>query len=320
VNPLEGVLIVDKPSGPTSHDVVEEVRRFTRPLRVGHTGTLDPLATGVLPLCIGRATRLARFLAATTKVYAGVMRLGVVTDTYDAAGRVIGGRPAEGISGSAVREAAARFVGPMMQAPPAYSARKVNGLPMHRLARRGRDVALKPAPVTIFRFDIVEVAGGSVCFEAETSPGTYIRSLAHDLGEVLGCGAHLERLRRLASGSFVARQAHSMDSIRARGLQESLGEIIIPLRLIDLGLPTARATRDGAAAMRNGRALTSRDLADGWLDAASAPGGAGPGPVRVEDAEGNLLGVAVPGTTRGGDPYKKPEVVLASSGSLPARG
>ncbi|HEY3174638.1 MAG TPA: tRNA pseudouridine(55) synthase TruB [Candidatus Polarisedimenticolia bacterium] len=310
MTPFEGVLVVDKPAGPTSHDVVEEVRQFTGRLRVGHTGTLDPFATGVLPLCVGRATRLSRFLTAARKLYAGAIRLGVTTDTYDSGGRVMATRGVEGLSATQVREAAARFAGAQMQAPPPFSARKINGQPMHRLARRGIEVPLTPVPVTIFRLDILECAGGVVRFEVETSPGTYVRSLAHDLGEVLGCGAHLEQLRRLASGSFTAEVAHPLSEVRASGSRGALDEIGIGLNDLDLGLPAVTTTPDGAAAMRHGRTLTVLDIVPG--QAAAADAGPFPGAVRVEDERGNLLGVAIRTTTPEGELTFRPAVVLAS--------
>ena len=162
---LEGVLVLDKPSGPTSHDIVEIVRRFTQRQRVGHTGTLDPMATGVLPLCIGRATRLARFLMSSKKHYAGTLLLGVTTDTYDSEGKTRHLRPAGAIQLADVQSAAARLTGKLMQAPPAYSARKIQGKAMHRLARAGHDVPLNPAPVTIYRFEVLEMKEGAVLFE-----------------------------------------------------------------------------------------------------------------------------------------------------------
>ncbi|HET6373784.1 MAG TPA: pseudouridine synthase, partial [Candidatus Polarisedimenticolia bacterium] len=149
MTPLAGLLLVDKPKGPTSHDIVEAVRRGAGGIRVGHTGTLDPLATGLLGLCLGRATRLSRFLTNQRKVYSGVLRLGITTDTYDSDGVVIRQADASGVTEQAIREAAARLVGPLMQAPPAYSARKVNGRPLHRLARAGKTVVLTPTPVTV---------------------------------------------------------------------------------------------------------------------------------------------------------------------------
>jgi len=310
VTSIEGVLIVDKPTGPTSHDVVEEVRRFTGGLRVGHTGTLDPLATGVLPLCIGRATRLSRFLIASRKVYEGTIRLGVTTDTYDVDGRSTTESAAPLPKSGTILAAAKTFTGPLMQTPPPYSARKVNGKPMYRLARQGIHVAAAPSSVTVFRFDILGIEGSLIRFEVETSAGTYVRSLAHDLGAALGCGGCLASLRRLASGGLRVEQAHLLDEIRRRGLDGSLRDIVIPLRSMDLGLPSVVVSPDGLAAMRSGRHLSAKDFspAEG-----PASGGvpSGPGaPVRVEDADGELVGVALPDSDPRGARILRPDVVL----------
>ncbi len=300
----EGLLLADKPAGPTSHDIVEVTRRFTSGRRVGHTGTLDPFATGLLPLCIGRATRLSRFLTGLRKAYAGSMRLGIATDTYDVDGKVLERGDAGGIDERTIREAAGRFVGTILQTPPPYSARKINGQRMYKLARRGVEVRAEPAEVTIFRFDILGVADGIVRFEAETSAGTYVRALAHDLGVALGCGAHLFELRRVASGSHRVEDAHGLTEIRERGKAGTLEEIVIPLSRIDLGLRSVTATPRGATAMRTGQVLSAKELV--------STGGGSPGaPVRVIDEEGTLLGVAVPDERIAGSGILKPQVVLA---------
>lgn len=306
---IDGVLVADKPAGPTSHDVVDQVRRYAGGARVGHTGTLDPFATGVLPLCIGRATRLARWLGATRKVYAATMRLGVSTDSYDADGTVTSTRPAGGIDAATVTAAARGLIGDMMQMPPRFSAKKVRGRPMHRLARRGMEVPVKPSFVTVHRLEILEVSGADVRFEVETSPGTYVRSIAHDLGEALGCGAHLTQLRRLSSGSFRIEEAHGLDEILLRGREGTLEPIVLPLNDLDLGLPTVRATAGGAAAMRHGRFLTAGDVLPARGSSAPAPGA---GLVRVEDEGGNLIGVAREALAEGGEAILRPEVVLGA--------
>ena len=286
MTPLEGLLLVDKPAGPTSHDTVAQVRRFTTGQRVGHTGTLDPFATGLLTLCIGRATRLSRFLTRSRKVYNGTIRLGVATDTYDAQGEVTARKEVRGLDESRIREVAERFTGRFMQTPPPYSARKINGRPMHRLARLGKKVVLKPTEVTIFRLEIEVLAGETVRFEAETTPGTYLRALAHDLGTALGCGAHLVELRRLASGSYRVETAHTMSEILNRGAAGTLGEIMTPLAEIDLGLPSVTATDQGVVAMRTGRVLSAQELISPREVQETTP-------VRVIDEAGNLLGVAL---------------------------
>jgi len=303
VTPLEGILVADKPEGPTSHDIVAEVRRLTAGSRVGHSGTLDPMATGVLPLLIGRATRLSRFLTASRKAYEGTIRLGLSTDTYDISGRTLA-ESSPAVTPEALAAAAASLTGPLMQTPPSYSARKVGGKRLHRLARRGVAVTPEPGPVTVFRFDVMEFDGALVRFEVETSPGTYVRSLAHDLGTALGCGACLAALRRVASGSLRIEGAHPLDEIRRHGLGGTLSHLMVPMRHIDLGLTTVTVTPDGLAAMRAGRQITTRDIT-----ATDGPAG---GPVRVADEEGNLLGVASPGTDPQGVEIFRPDVVLVA--------
>jgi tRNA pseudouridine55 synthase len=302
---VDGLLVVDKPAGPTSHDVVDEVRRLARIRRVGHTGTLDPFATGVLPLCLGRATRLSRFLTSSRKVYEATMCLGISTDTYDATGRVVRHAGVQEAEPARVREAARRFTGEIPQVPPPFSARKLAGRRLHERARAGEMVLLPPSPVTIHRLEIVEVSGQIVRFVAETSAGTYIRSLAHDLGEALGCGAHLTALRRTASGSITLEQAHTLEEIRNALPDKDIADLVTPMEAIDLGLPTVVVTLEGTAAMASGRPLTSDLLAtvpSGWTAHA--------GHIRVADVAGRLLGVALPGVDPVHGACLRPDVVL----------
>ncbi|MFQ5700666.1 MAG: tRNA pseudouridine(55) synthase TruB [Acidobacteriota bacterium] len=302
-----GVLVADKPAGPTSHDIVQAVRGFTKGLRVGHTGTLDPFATGVLPLCIGRATRLSRFLSATRKSYAGVILLGVATDTYDSQGRIVSHRPIDEISESMIRRMASRFTGTFSQVPPPFSARKLRGQPAHRLARRGMPVDLAPSLVTVHRFDIDEIAGPAVRFRIETSPGTYIRSIAHDLGLALGCGAHLAELRRTAAGRLQADDAHPFEAILEAGRAGHLDEMIVPMRRLDLGLPFVTVTPEGRLAVRSGR-----PLARAHLSSAGQAGAGGQAATRVLDEQGDLIAIAAPAGSPDGEEVLKPIIVLAT--------
>lgn len=201
-----GLLAVDKPAGMTSHDVVARVRRVLGGAKVGHAGTLDPEATGVLVLCLGRATKLSAFLMECEKLYAGVGRLGIATDTQDATGRVIAERPVT-CSETDLRTAAARFVGRLQQVPPMYSAVKVEGRKLYQLARRGLEVERAARPVTVHAFEVTSVAFPDFEFHLRCSKGTYVRTIIHDLGEALGCGGHLLRLSREAQGSFRREQA-----------------------------------------------------------------------------------------------------------------
>ncbi len=297
---------MDKPHGPTSHDVVAAVRRWVRPSRAGHTGTLDPAATGVLPVCIGAATRLSRFLARGPKEYTGRIVLGIVTDTYDSEGTVVAMRPASGITLRAARRAAAGLTGDLMQVPPPWSAKRIAGRRSYDLAREGRETPLAPCAVRVERFELDGMEGESVTFLVECSPGTYVRSLAHALGASLGCGAHLAELRRVRSGPFTAEKARSLDGVEEAARRGTLHEILVPLEDLDLGLETARLTQAGVESALAGRRISLQDILP------PAPGSSSP--LRLLDEEGRLLGVA----ERLGPPPMglQPRVILAA-GSTP---
>lgn len=208
------VLPVDKPSGPTSHDIVAAARRSLRTRRVGHTGTLDPFASGLLLLCVGRATRLAEYLSGLDKQYEATARLGIETDTLDLEGAVVGEEAdLTGVSEDEVRTALESFVGRIQQVPPQFSAKKVKGEAMHRRARRGERVALSPVEVTVHEIGLLAFQASTVRFSVRCSSGTYIRALARDLGRALGVGAHLTALRRTAVGSFSVDAALPVESL-----------------------------------------------------------------------------------------------------------
>lgn len=209
----DGILNLNKPRGPTSHDVVSRIRALTGVRRVGHAGTLDPLATGVLLICIGRATRVVEYLMAGRKTYRARVRLGISTDTYDAEGRVTAQAPVD-VDRAQVESALIRFRGSIAQVPPIYSALKHKGTPLYRLARRGvepEQLSLKARQVEIFHLELTDWDPPECTLELTCSPGTYVRALAHDLGQVLGCGAHLSGLVRLASGNFRLEEAVALD-------------------------------------------------------------------------------------------------------------
>jgi tRNA pseudouridine55 synthase len=210
---MDRVLIVDKPRGLTSHDVVQRIRWSTGVRRVGHAGTLDPPATGVLVVLVGRATRLAQFLAERDKEYRGEMVLGVTTDTQDSAGAVLEERSIDSVTEAAVRDVLASFVGETSQIPPMVSALKRQGTPLHVLARRGITVEREPRTIRIERLRLLEFAPPSVSFDLVCSKGTYVRTLAADAGERLGCGAHLGQLVRLRVGPFSIEEALPLDEI-----------------------------------------------------------------------------------------------------------
>ncbi len=214
---MNAVLIIDKPSGMTSHDVVARIRRLLGERSVGHLGTLDPMATGVLPLVLGSLTRLAQFYTHAEKIYEGTIRFGFSTDTYDAEGdptsepRQITLKPDE------VHSIGARFRGVIEQTPPSFSAKKIHGVPAYKLARKQKEVALKPVQVEIKEFEILSVESDRVRFRARVASGTYMRSVAHEMGQTLGCGAHLQSLRRTAVAEFTHADAHTLEDV-ARAL------------------------------------------------------------------------------------------------------
>jgi tRNA pseudouridine55 synthase len=224
---ISGILNIDKPTGMTSHDVVDRVRQMTGQRRVGHAGTLDPLATGVLVVCLGQATRVAEYLMAD-KVYRAQVCLGVSTDTHDAEGEVIATAEVD-VNVEELRKALASFVGSIQQVPPMYSALKRQGVPLYKLARQGITVEREPRPVEIHDIDLLAWTLPLLIIRVECSPGTYIRALARDLGQKLGCGAHLQSLTRLASGHFTLEEAVSLDELAEAFAEGNWQEFIYPL-------------------------------------------------------------------------------------------
>ncbi len=204
---MNGLFIVDKPQGVTSHDVVQEIRRRFDTSKVGHLGTLDPMATGVLPVCVGKATRMGQFLGGSPKEYEGEIRFGFSTDTYDREGTPTTSEQPFTASVEAVRAAMNSLTGTFDQTPPLYSAKKIGGVPSHKLARRSQAVEIAPVSIEVQQFELLAFDPPAVRFHVSCSPGTYIRSLAHDLGTKVGCGAHLSALRRTRSGDFCIENA-----------------------------------------------------------------------------------------------------------------
>jgi tRNA pseudouridine55 synthase len=228
---ISGILKIDKPAGMTSHDVVDRVRQLSGQRRVGHAGTLDPAATGVLVVCLGQATRVVEYLMASDKVYRAQIRLGVSTDTHDAEGEVTATAEVD-ISeeeGWRVREALASFVGSIQQVPPMYSALKREGVPLYKLARQGIIVEREPRSIEIHNIKLLRWTPPLLTIRVSCSPGTYIRALARDLGQKLGCGAHLHSLTRLASGHFTLEKAVSLDELAEAFEQGNWQEHIHPL-------------------------------------------------------------------------------------------
>jgi len=213
---MNGVLIIDKPAGMTSHDVVNRVRRLLKQRSVGHLGTLDPMATGVLPLVIGNFTRLAQFYVNSEKTYEGTVRFGFCTDTYDAEGEPNSEPKEVNLRPEDLEPALERFRGVIQQTPPPFSAKKIKGIPAYKLARKQKQVKLAPVQVEIKELEVLGVDIDRMRFRARVASGTYMRSVAHDLGQVMGCGAHLESLRRTAVAEFTENDAHSLEELAAK--------------------------------------------------------------------------------------------------------
>lgn len=233
----DGALVIDKPRGRTSHDVVEAVRRILGFRQVGHLGTLDPLATGVLVLLLGRATRFAQFYAGRRKRYECGFRFGFATDTYDADGTPLGPDTNPPLSKEELERLAAGLTGKFQQTPPAFSAKKIQGRPAHELARQHKPVELKPVEIEVFEFRLVDLEGPRARFAVECAAGTYIRSLAHDMGLQLGCGAHLAEIVRTAVGEFTLDRAIGLDDF-ARAVQSGQAtQWIVPLGNLLTELP-----------------------------------------------------------------------------------
>jgi tRNA pseudouridine55 synthase len=210
---VDGLLVIDKPGNITSHDVVHRLRKITSERSIGHLGTLDPMATGVLPLLLGKFTRLAQYFSSAEKNYTGSIRFGFATDTYDCEGEAMGVRVEPALTLDQVRAASVRFRGEIEQLPPPFSAKKVGGTPAYKLARAGKPVDLKAARIRISSFEIVALEGAEATFNLRVSAGGYVRAVAHELGKDLGCGAHLSSLRRTQAGPFTLADAHALSEL-----------------------------------------------------------------------------------------------------------
>jgi len=268
---MNGLLVLDKPAGITSHDVVDIVRRATGERSVGHLGTLDPMATGVLPLLLGKYTRLAQFFSTADKSYAGSIRFGFATDTFDAAGTPASAPQPLTLDLESLRALAARFSGEMLQAPPVFSAKKIGGVPAHKLARAGKLVDIKPARIFIHRFVLLSLEGPSPSemqarFEISVSAGGYVRSVAHELGQLAGCGAHLASLRRTQAGPFTLAEAITVDELKSLAAHPSAIEARLPHpRALLPEMPCVTVDEQLAGRLRNGMAVNLPDFSSAPL-------------------------------------------------------
>jgi len=253
VENVDGVIIVDKPRAWTSHDVVNKMRRFAGTRKVGHLGTLDPSATGVLPLVIGRATRLAQFYTRNDKIYEGVIHFGHSTDSYDADGEPTSPDVAVTPERAAVEASLDRSRGEFEQMPPPVSAKKIGGIAAYHLVRKQQPVDLKAVPVNVYRLEILRLEGCEAQVRVHCSAGTYLRSIAHDAGQALGCGAYLKDLRRLASGDFRIESARTLEQLAALAEDGRIAEALVPASQLLPEFPGEMVDAVTAGQIRNGR-------------------------------------------------------------------
>jgi tRNA pseudouridine55 synthase len=257
---VNGVLIIDKPAGLTSHDVVGRARRILDQRSIGHLGTLDPMATGVLPLVIGSFTRLAQFYLASDKTYEGTIRFGFSTDTYDAEGEATSSPMQTTFSREELEAAAARFRGLIAQTPPPFSAKKIKGVPAYKLARKQQEVRLEPVQVEIKDLEILSLEEDRARFCARVGSGTYMRSVAHDIGQALGSGAHLESLRRTTVAEFTIAEAHTLDELERPRARPELEDLCVHPRKLLPALPAITADEMATAHIRSGRTVNLPEL------------------------------------------------------------
>ncbi|HXQ25151.1 MAG TPA: tRNA pseudouridine(55) synthase TruB [Candidatus Acidoferrales bacterium] len=300
--PIDGILVVDKPRGKTSHDVVEAVRRLVGFRQIGHLGTLDPLATGVLVLALGRATRLARFYSGRRKRYTCAVRFGFATDTYDADGEALSADSAPALDAAQVQALAAQFVGKIQQTPPSFSAKKIHGRRAHELARKHKPMKLEPVDVEVYEFRLTGVEGSVARFTVECGAGTYIRSLAHDLGKLHGAGAHLAEIVRTAVGEFTLDHAVPLAELAEDAKAGKIAARVIHLENLLPELPRAtvlpiveKRVRHGAkfnlpiAQIQPGQVTTAQG-APAQLDSGEWQ----PSRLRVFNQQGQLIAIADP--------------------------
>jgi tRNA pseudouridine55 synthase len=316
--PIDGALVIDKPKGKTSHDVVAAARRILGFRQIGHLGTLDPLATGVLVLLLGRATRMAQFYVGRRKRYSSTFRFGFATDTYDADGTATGPDTELVLDRGEIERLAAASVGPLSQMPPSFSAKKIHGRPAHELARQKKPVELRAAEIEVYDFSVREVAGSLASFSIECSAGTYIRSLAHDMGAAMGCGAHLAEITRTAVGEFTLDQAVKIEELERAAAENQLARYVVPLERLLPELPSIRVLPGVEQRIRHGSKFDIQiaqiqpgrpSLAQGATTELNS-GKWKPARLRVFNEQESLIAIAEPIVLR----TYQPIVVLASQG------
>ncbi|CCQ92075.1 tRNA pseudouridine synthase B [Nitrospina gracilis 3/211] len=285
---MNKIINLYKPAGPTSFDMVRSVRRLLKVKKAGHIGTLDPLAEGVLPICLGQSTRVIQFLTPLTKVYRATMTLGVSTDTQDRQGKVLERRDPAGVTKEDVESLLARLVGPQKQVPPMYSAKKKNGIPLYKLARNGITIDRKPVDIRIHATEFIEKIDEKVHFRVHCSAGTYVRTLCHDIGETLGCGAHMSHLIREKVGEFDLESSLSLEELELAKEQGNLSTKLLQAEQALDFLPEIQVHPDRVQSIAHGRALTKA-----WVQ--HSPNRFGPGMnFRVTNEDNRLVAIVEP--------------------------
>lgn len=279
-----GMINVYKEKGFTSHDVVAKLRGICKQRKIGHTGTLDPDAVGVLPVCLGAATRLCDMLTDKDKEYIAVLRLGTVTDTQDISGKILEEREVH-VSKEAVEEAVFSFAGDQLQVPPMYSALKVNGKKLYELAREGKEVERAARPITIYEIEILEENMPEFTIRVSCSKGTYIRTLCHDIGQKLGCGAVMVSLKRTKAGNFDIEGAYTLSQLQELSDEEKLSEVLVPVEKVFENLPAVTVREDAVKALLNGNQLRKEEIQNVTKEAVMAEG------VRVYSHEQKFYGI-----------------------------
>lgn len=277
---VNGILLLDKPAGMSSNAALQTVKRLFKASKAGHTGNLDPLATGLLPVCLGEATKISSFLLDSDKRYLGTCKLGVRTTTADAEGEVLETRPVPNFTVQQINQVLQQFIGEIEQVPPMYSAIKINGTPLYKLARQGKEIERKPRRIWIYQIELVRLEGDELDIAVHCSKGTYVRTLAEGIGAALGCGAHLSALRRTASGPFDLQQAVTLPELEhlAEEGYDALDSLLLPPEEALPDWPLVSLTENSAYYVQQGQAVqVPRAPTSGW--------------VRLQREDGEFLGI-----------------------------
>lgn len=282
---IHGLIAIDKPKDITSHTVVEKVRRIFKIQKVGHFGTLDPLAEGLLLVGLGKATKFFNFYIKKTKLYSGVIKFGFATSTFDCEGDAVSEKKEVDLASVNIKEVLSKFTGPIIQTPPIYSAKKVNGKPLYKYAREQKSVEIKPINVEVFSLKTIEMSKDTLTFEALTSSGTYIRSLANDIGEEIGVGGHLQDLRRLKIGEFHVEKAFTLDVLAQEVEKDNLAKVVTPIEALLPEFHKIIVNQEGRRAVLNGQYLVAKDILRVFSSEKTEN-------VRLFDDEGKLLAIA----------------------------